>query len=258
MADRPVASSSREHPHVPFLRSSAMCTIGAALVLARTPLAAQHCVIPGTVPTLSVRAGAGAELGGEGYAAGGSLALHGQRWFVAGEFADRGWGLGRRTYSPTYSGLSRPGIMERQHQVLGLRAGGARALGTRSALCASLAYASGTGLRFVSSGDPQVGGVGFTSHHRVRGDIEAVRAITLGNVRLLPALSVGLLLVAEEEIIQGDIIVSGPSRYVPITMMIGVPIGRHLTLRPRFNVPRGDARGTSYGIDASVQMTSFR
>jgi hypothetical protein len=147
--------------------------------------------------------------------------------------------------------------MERQHQVLGLRAGGARALGQRAALCASVAYAMGTGLRFVSSGDPMLGGAGFESHRRVRADMEVVRAITLGNVRLLPALSVGLLLVREDEI-QGDIALSGVSGYVPITMMIGVPIGRYITLRPRFNVPRGDSPGTSYGIDASVQMASFR
>jgi hypothetical protein len=227
--------------------------IGAALVLATTPLAAQHCLIPGSVPALSVRAGAGTERGGDGYAAGGTLALHGQRWFVAGEFADRGWGLGRRTIrdSPL------PGFMERQHQVLGLRAGGTHALGTRAALCSSVAYAIGTGLRVVPSGDPTLGGAGFESHHRVRADMEVVRAITIGDVRLLPAVSVGLLLFREDEV-QGDIALSGLSGYVPITMMIGVPIGRHVTLRPRFNVPRGVARGTSYGIDASVQLTGFR
>ncbi len=238
---------------MPIFRFSALRSSGAALVLVSTPLAAQHCLIPGNVPAVSVRVSGGAEYGGEGYAAGGALALHGQRWFVAGELADRGWGLGRRTYR----GLPLPGFMERQHQVLGLRAGGVRALGTRAALCTSLAYAIGTGLRVVSSGDALVGGSGFQSHHQVRADMEVVRAITIGDVRLLPALSVGLLLVREDEV-QGDILLSGLSGYVPITMMLGVPIGRHVTLRPRFNVPRGDARGTSYGIDASVQLVGFR
>jgi hypothetical protein len=245
--------SSRQPLTVPIPAFSALCAIGAALVLVTTRLAAQHCVIPGTLSPVSVRASGGTEFGGEGYAAGGSLALHGQRWFVAGEFADRGWGIGRRTFRELPSG-----IMERQHQVLGLRAGGARALGTRFVLCASLAYAIGTGLRVVSSGDPMLGGVGFTSHHRVRADMEVVRSITIGDLRLLPALSVGLLLVAEGEITEGDIALDGLSAYAPITMTIGVPIGRHVTLRPRFNVPRGDGRGTSYGIDASVQLSRLR
>lgn len=238
---------------MPLLRFPSLCSIGAALVVVSAPLAAQQCLIPGSVPPLSVRASGGADFGGEGHAAGGSLALHGQRWFVAGEFADRGWGLGRRTYR----GLPLPGFMERQHQVLGLRAGGTRALGTRAALCGSLAYGIGTGLRVVPSGDPILGGAGFEAHRRVRADLEVVRAITIGDVRLLPALGIGVLFVREDEV-QGDIFLSGLTGYVPITMMIGVPIGRHVTLRPRFNVPRGDARGTSYGIDASVQLGGFR
>jgi hypothetical protein len=238
---------------VPTPRVSVLCLIATTLCLGTAPLKAQHCHTPGASPRLAIRAAGGVERGGKGHAAGGSLTLHARRWFVAGEFADRGWGLGRRTFR----GLRLPGFMERQHQVLGLRAGGSLTLGTRSALCASLGYAIGTGLRVAYSGDPLQGGAGFESHHRVRADMEVARAITIGDVRLLPALSVGLLFVREEEI-QDDIVLIGTTGYVPITMTVGVPIGRYITLRPRLNVPRGNDRGTSFGIDASVQLSRIR
>lgn len=241
--------SSRAMPPITRL----VAVLGSVLLVSAAPLAAQHCVIPGTLPRLSVRAAGGAEWGGDGYAAGGTLAVHGQRWFVAGEFADRGWGLGRRTYE----GLPLPGYMERQHQVLGARAGGARPIGRRAALCFSVGYAVGTGLRIVSSGDPLLGGVGFFSHRRGRADVEVVRGITVGTVQLLPAISVGVMIVREEELL-GDIVTSGPTGAVPITLTVGVPIGRTLVLRPRVNVPRGDRRGTSYGVDASVQLGAWR
>lgn len=210
-------------------------------------------MIPASQPKLSVRASGGVEVGGDGHAAGGSLALHGPRWFVAGEFADRGWGLGRRTFSDSPS----PGFMERQHQVLGVRAGGARALGRRAALCTSVGYGVGTGMRIASSNDPILGGVGFESHHRLRADLEVVRAVTVGNLTLLPALGVGVLFVREEEL-AGDIMLSGLTGYLPITMTVSVPVGRRVLLRPRLNVPRGDSRGASYGVDASVQLKAWR
>jgi hypothetical protein len=222
----------------------------AALLLPAASLDAQQCVAPGTVTGRAVRAAGGLEWGGEGSARGTTLALHGRRWFVLGEYTDRGWALGRRTYS----GLPLPGFMERQHQVLGARAGFVRTLNDRTALCVSGGYAMGTGLGFELSGDPIIGGVGFDAHRRVRADIELIHELTVRGVRLLPAVNAGVLFVNESEL-QGDIMNIGTTGSLPITFTLGVPIGDALTIRPRYNAARRrNARGASYGIDAVVQL----
>lgn len=229
----------------------------AVLVALLSPLGhlvAQQCVAPGTVSGLALRVAGGLEWGGDGSARGGTVALHGRRWFVAGEFADRGWALGRRTYS----GLPLPGYMERQHQVLGARAGVASALDDRTALCVSGGYAVGTGLGFELSGDPELGGVGFDAHRRVRADIELVHALTVRRVRLLPAVNLGVLFVRETELL-GDIVDARVIGSLPITVTLGVPVGDAITLRPRYNVARRrSGRGPSYGFDAVVQLGRSR
>jgi len=225
-------------------------TVLAVLLLPMGQLRAQQCLAPGTVTALAMRVAGGLEWGGEGSARGSTLAVHGRRWFVLGEYTDRGWALGRRTYS----GLPLPGYMERQHQVLGARAGLVRALDDRTALCVSSGYAVGSGLGFEMSGDPELGGVGFEAHRRVRADIELVHALTVRRVRLLPAVNVGVLFVRETELI-GDIVNTGLTGYLPVTFTLGVPIGDAITLRPRYNAARRRSqRGASYGVDAVVQL----
>jgi hypothetical protein len=143
--------------------------------------------------------------------------------------------------------------MERQHQVLGVRAGIARALGRRTTLCTAAGFGVGTGLSIQSSGDPQFGGVGFESHRRFRADIEVVRRVAIGSVDLLPSASVGLLFFSESEL-SGDIMLSGLVGYLPITFTIGVPVHDRVFVRPRLNVPRGDQRGTSFGLDVTLRF----
>jgi hypothetical protein len=228
----------------------------AATLLLASPIAranAQHCVASGGATLPVVRAAAGLEWGGDGSARGAAVSLHGRRWFVAGEFGDRSWAFGRRRFS----GLPVPGFMERQHQVLGVRAGGRHELTARSALCVSGGYARGTGLGYQLSGDPLLGGVGFETHTRVRGDVELAHDLTIGAVRIQPAASIGLLFVHEREL-QGDIVEEGLTGYLPITLTLGVPLGDVLTVRPRLNLPRGGSRGSSYGVDAMVQIGRLR
>jgi hypothetical protein len=233
-----------------FFTLASCLTAGALLLVPVDQLPAQHCVAPGTMPALALRAAGGLERGGEGSARGGTIALHGTRWFVAGEYTDRGWALGRRTYE----GLPLPGYMERQHQVLGARAGIVRPLGHRSAVCVSGGYAVGIGLGFAFSGDPELGGAGFDAHRRMRADVEAVHTLRVGVLRLLPAINLGILLVQETELM-GDIVSSGRTGYLPVTVSVGVPLGDAITLRPRYNLPRrGSQRGSSYGVDAVVQL----
>lgn len=219
----------------------------AALLFPGTRAAAQHCIVPGSTPSLAVRAAAGTEWGGEGRASGGTLALHGRRWFVAGEYTDRGYALGRRQF---WSGFS---MMEDQHQVLGVRAGSANPLGSRAAFCISGGYGMGTGMSLQSYGDPMLGGTGFESHRRLRADVEFVREMNVGGVRLLPAASAGLMLTWESEL-QGDIMLQGPNGYAPITFTLGVPVRDAFALRARFNTPPGRSRGSSFGLDAVVQF----
>jgi hypothetical protein len=210
--------------------------------------AAQLCAAPLT-RGVETRAAAGLEWGGEGYARGTTLSWHGRRAFVAGEFTDRGWGNGRRQFEDA----PLPGFMERQHQVLGVRAGIARALGGRTTLCTAAGFGVGTGLSIQPSGDPQSGGVGFESHRRFRADIEVVRRVAIGSVDLLPSASVGLLFFSESEL-SGDIMLSGLVGYLPITFTLGVPVHDRVLVRPRLNVPRGDQRGTSYGLDVTLRF----
>jgi hypothetical protein len=210
---------------------------------------AQHCVASGGATAPVLRAAGGLEWGGDGSARGATVSLHGRTWFVAGEFGDRSWAFGRRTFS----GLPSSGFMERQHQVLGVRAGGRRELAPSTALCLSAGYARGTGLGYELSGDPLLGGVGFETHSRVRGDVELAHELTVGRVRLQPAASVGVLFVREREL-QGDIVSEGLTGYLPITLTLGVPLGDVFTVRPRLNLPRGGSRGSSYGVDAMVQL----
>jgi len=221
----------------------------AALLLPLSQLHGQQCLAPGTVTGLATRVAGGLEWGGEGSARGATLALHGERWFVLGEYTDRGWALGRRTFNDSPFA----GFMERQHQVLGARAGLGRTLGERTALCVSGGYATGTGLGFESSGDPELGGAGFDAHRRVRIDLELVHAVDARGVRLRPAMNVGVLLVREREL-QGDIMSEGFTGALPITFTLGVPIGEAFTLRPRANLGRFSQRGASYGVDAVLQL----
>ena len=222
-----------------------------ALLLAALPLrnaAAQVCAAP-NARGVETRAAAGLEWGGDGYARGTMLSWHGRRAFVAAEFTDRGWGNGRRVLE----GVPLPGNMERQHQVLGVRAGIARAFGTRTALCTSAGFGVGTGLSIQSSGDPELGGVGFESHRRFRADVEVVQRVTIGTVDLLPSASVGLLFFSESEL-SGDLMLSGLMGYLPITFTLGVPVHDRVLVRPRLNMPRGDQRGTSFGLDVMLRF----
>lgn len=70
-----------------------------------------------------------------------------------------------------------------------------------------------------------LGGVGFETHSRVRGDVELAHERTVGRVRLQPAASVGVLVVREREL-QGDIESGGLMGYLPITLTLGVQLGR--------------------------------
>lgn len=219
-----------------------------ALLLAALPVcdaAAQLCAAP-NARGVETRAAAGLEWGGEGYARGTMLSWHGRRAFVAGEFTDRGWGNGR-------GGVPLSGGMERQHQVLGVRAGLARALGGHTTLCTSAGFGVGTGLSIQSSGDPLFGGVGFESHRRFRADVELVQRVTIGSVDLLPSASVGLLFFFESEV-SGDIILGPLKAYLPITFTLGVPVHDRVLVRPRINMPRGDQRGTSFGLDVTLRF----
>ncbi len=219
----------------------------AALLIPGARASAQHCVTPGTTPSLAVRVAAGTEWGGEGSASGGTIALHGRRWFVGGEYTDRGYALGRRQFQPAFS------VMESQHQVLGLRAGSVNPLGRHAAFCISGGYGIGTGMRVEYFGDPELGGAGFESHKRVRGDVEFVRELRIGAVRLLPSASVGILMSRETQFI-GDIIEQGLQAYVPITFTVGVPVNDAFSLRARLNTPPGQSRGSSFGVDGVVHL----
>ncbi len=216
-------------------------------------LRAQLCLAPGTVTAPTGRLSGGLEWGGRGHAGGAAVALHHERWFVAGEYTDRGYALGRRRipWAPSIS------FMEREHQVLGIRAGRVRPIGERGALCMSGGYATGTGLRVTRSGDPLSGGSGFEEHSRLRFDLEFVRAFTVGGVRLEPSVAAGVVWVRETRI-AGDIIddrfLGG---HLPFTLAVGVPVGRQIMVRPRLNLPPGESRGPSWGLDATAPLGAW-
>jgi hypothetical protein len=224
-----------------------------ALLLPASQLHGQQCPPPGATTGVAARLAGGLEWGGNGSARGATVALHGHRWFVLGEYTDRGWALGRRTFQDSPF----PGYMERQHQVLGARAGVVRALGTRTSLCVSGGYAAGTGLWYRYSGEPELGGVGFESHRRVRADLALAHAVTGRGMRLQPGMNVGVLFVREREL-QGDIVSDGLTGALPISFTLGVPLGDAFTVRPRANLGRGSQAGASYGVDAVVQLGRAR
>jgi hypothetical protein len=234
-------------------RIALVCAVTSALL----PVAAaraQLCLVPSTATAPVVRLSGGLEWGGRGHAGGVLLARHTPRWFVAGEYADRGYALGRGRVS------SAPSIsfMERDHQVLGIRAGRVRPVGERGALCVSGGLAVGTGLRMPSSGDPLAGGSGFESHQRLRVDLEFVRAITIRGVQFEPSVAAGVVWVRETRI-AGDIIDSRLfDGHLPFTLALGVPVGRQIMVRPRANFPPGTTRGPSFGADVSVSFGNLR
>jgi hypothetical protein len=239
---------------LPIARAARLAAIALMFVsLPVTALRAQLCLASGTVTAQTARLSGGLEWGGQGHAGGAVLALHDQRWFVAGEYTDRGYALGQRRipWAPSSS------FMEREHQVLGVRAGRVRAIGERGALCMSGGFAVGTGLRVNRSGDPLLGGSGFESHNRLRFDLEFVRAFSFRGVQLEPSVAAGVVWVRETRI-AGDIIDDRLfGGHLPVTLALGIPVGHQVMVRPRLNLPPGDSRGPSWGVDASVPLGAW-